>query len=125
MKRSLTKAKVVGSWTLKSFRVERPKKGLIRWANKASGMLIYTNDGTMSVSINSFDSKRESLDHMLFYAGTYAIRDGILNHKVKYASSLSRIGQTMFRKATITKDLLTIESLPPSPKSYLIWKRVK
>lgn len=119
-----SKKKIIGSWKLTSFKVERPKRGLVNWAKKFSGLLIYSHQDTMSVSINSFDSKDDSLEHILFYSGNFTVKKDLILHEVKNASSLSRIGKTMFRKSTLSGGTLIIESMPPSPRAILVWEKI-
>ena len=125
MRKKRRKASLIGSWKLVSFRVRRLRKGLIDWADNVSGLLIYSADGTMSVAINSHDTKKDSLNHLLFYSGRFKVAKNTVKHFVENATLRSRIGQTMNRKYSLEGNTLTIESLPPSNHSILVWRRLK
>jgi hypothetical protein len=58
----MTIKQIAGSWRLKSFKIESPEGNIRDWGNQTHGLLIYSPDGFMSVSVNKevpTDSKSE------------------------------------------------------------------
>ena len=43
---------LVGSWELEAFQIESTTKEISSWGRNSRGLLIYTDSGHMSVSIN-------------------------------------------------------------------------
>ena len=114
---------VIGSWKLSSFKIK--KNELAKdWRSKANGLLIYTKDGYMSVSINS-EENDNWLDSILFYAGTYQVNDGKIEHFVLNASSKSRIGRNMVREATLNDKYLTLQAEGDFGEAILVWEKQK
>lgn len=95
----------VGTYKLESFEIEETS-GLKRsWGKDVHGLLIYTSDGHMSVSINkavenkSDNDSKNIFDSILFYSGTCAVEGDVITHKVTEASNPQRIGKDMIRYA--------------------------
>lgn len=120
---------LIGSWTLEKFEIEDPQGSISPWGVNASGLLIYSADGRMSVSINADPEGGEAagpnqlLDAMLFYAGTYEMISGQIVHHVSHASDRSRIGQDMVRDAVLDGETLTITAKGGYGTSRLVWRR--
>jgi hypothetical protein len=121
-----------GSWRLESFTIEDPTGNVRPWGKNTHGLLIYSPDGFMSVSINR-DNERKTgndakdlFDSILFYSGTYSDDGVVIRHKVTNASNPDRIGRDMIRYATLEGDLLTLKSPVESfGQATLIWRRVR
>lgn len=123
---------VTGSWALQSFEIEKQDNTVQPWGNNSKGLLIYTNDGHMSVSINksvenkSLNEAQNIFDSILFYSGTFTTNDSTIKHQVTQASNPTRIGKELIRYAKLDNDILTLESPTESfGKAILKWKRIK
>lgn len=118
------KSKIIGSWKLKSFTIE--KNRLIRdWRKNSHGILLYTNDGHVSVSINSdFKNESDFFDSVLFYSGKFEIHENKIYHKVINATSTSRIGKIMERDFTINGDNLKVVGEGSFGIATLCWVRI-
>ena len=124
-------AELIGSWNLISFEIE--KDGISRpWRDKSHGLLIYTAEGTVSVSINAvlnhqnaiMDSK-ELFDSILFYAGTYETSDGnVVVHHVTNATDPNRIGKDMIRTTRLDGKFLHIEGRGSFGIAKIVWERI-
>lgn len=125
------KNQVIGSWELQSFEIEDLQGQRRSWGNDVHGLLMYTNSGHMSVSINkSIEKKTDNdaqniFDSILFYAGTYTVDDKTIKHQVTQASNPARIGKEMIRYADLNGSILTLESPKESfGKAILKWKKI-
>ena len=120
---------VAGTYRLKSF-VIRNKEGEIRkWRlSDSSGILIYTNDGHMSVNINAESSSElsinEQIDRVLSYAGRYKIVNDTIEHYVENASSIERISKTMVRNFSQKENDLELVGKGSFGTAILLWSRV-
>ena len=122
---------VTGTWELQSFEIEDLQGNRRSWGNGTQGLLLYTNSGHMSVSINKNVEKKSDndtqniFDSILFYSGSYSVEGNIIKHQVTQASSPARIGKEMIRYAELNEDVLTLESPKESfGKAILKWKRI-
>jgi len=122
---------ITGTWELQSFEIEDLQGNRRSWGNGTQGLLLYTNSGHMSVSINKNVEKKSDndtqniFDSILFYSGSYSVEGNIIKHQVTQASSPARIGKEMIRYAELNEDVLTLESPKESfGKAILKWKRI-
>lgn len=122
---------IVGTWELQSFEIEDLQGNRRSWGNGTQGLLLYTNSGHMSVSINKNVEKKSDIDaqnifdSILFYSGSYSVEGNIIKHQVTQASNPARIGKEMIRYAELNEDVLTLESPKESfGKAILKWKRI-
>ena len=103
----MDKSAICGTWHLKAFNLL--KDGVVKpWRNGANGILIYSPDGFMSVSINSESSHESWLDTILFYAGTYEVHGDEVTHQVLNATSKDRINKSLVRKAVLISGILSL-----------------
>ena len=117
---------IVGSYNLNSFEIEKSEGVSVPWRKNANGMLIYTSEGTMSVSINAEKdrSDRQESETLLFYAGTYEVRDqNIIVHHVTNASGLDRIGKEMVREASVEGNRIRLISRGEFGVATLVWEK--
>jgi hypothetical protein len=128
----MMKSNIFGSWELERFDIIEPSKTTRPWGKKSSGLLIYTADCHMSVSINrdieptSFQDPKSIFDSILFYSGTYKVVGDIISHQVMNASNPSRIGKEMIRYAELQRDLLTLKSpVETFGQAVLVWRKIK
>lgn len=122
---------IFGSWSLERFDIVSPEGVAKPWGENVSGLLIYSPDGHMSVSINRALDKSESneskaiFDSILFYSGTFQIDGNVIRHQVTQASNPSRVGKEMIRYAELTEGLLVLTT----PKenfgtAKLVWRKI-
>lgn len=129
MPTNITKAQLVGSWELLEFLLQ--KDGVSRqWNNNAHGLLLYTDDGHVSVSINSQvegagASDTATLSSILFYAGTFEIRGNQVVHHVCNASDPNRVGKDMIRDAELGDGLLALIARGDFGEARLVWRKKK
>ena len=122
---------VTGTWKLESFDIIGPKGETRPWGHNTAGLLLYTLNGHMSVSINraivpiGSNTPKDLFDSILFYAGTYSIEGNVISHQVTNASNPSRIGKEMIRYAKLIDGLLELKSPVESfGQAILVWRRV-
>jgi hypothetical protein len=119
-----------GTWALEAFTIEHPEKGKREWGSNLRGLLIYSSTGHVSVAINkdikeSGNPDKDTLDAMLFYAGTFEVSGTTISHNVTIASSPSRVGREMIRYASLDGDLLTLTTPQESyGTAKLVWRRI-
>jgi hypothetical protein len=124
-------ANFAGTYKLESFEIEENSGYRRPWGKDVHGLLIYTADGYMSVSINkavetnSENDSKNIFDSILFYSGTYKADEGTIAHQVTQASNPQRIGKTLLRYANVDGDKVTLSS----PREFfgiahLTWKRI-
>ncbi len=123
----MTKNEIIGSWVLESFIIEKQDQTQRKWGENTTGLLIYTEEGTMSVSINSkligigLEAQFKSI---LFYAGTYeVIKENTIIHSVTQASDPSRLGKEMIRKAEPNGTKLTLTGKGEFGIAKIVWVR--
>jgi hypothetical protein len=120
-----------GTYLLASFDLENLEGKRSPWGKNTHGLLIYSDTGHMSVSINK-DVERESaveaediFDSILFYSGTYQVDGSVVRHQVTQASNPARIGKEMIRHAEFSGDLLTLVTPKESfGRAILTWKKI-
>lgn len=115
-----------------SFDIEDPNHQKRPWGKNTTGLLIYSTDGHMSVSINREVEKKSDeefknlFDSILFYSGTYVVEGEIIRHQVTQASNPSRIGKSLIRYASQNGALLTLKSPVESfGQATLVWRKTK
>lgn len=125
------KNRIVGAWALESFLIENPQGETRNWGANTQGLLLYTDTGHMSVSINKDVENKSAVeaqnffDSILFYSGTYFVDGATIKHKVTQASNPGRIGKELLRSATLDGNLLTLISPPESfGRAILKWKKI-
>lgn len=125
------KKNIIGAWALESFVIENPEGESRNWGTNTSGILIYTESGYMSVSINKNVENKSTVeaqnffDSILFYSGTFVVDGNTIKHKVTQASSPARIGKEMIRSGSLDGNLLTLISPPESfGRAILKWRKI-
>lgn len=125
------KGHFIGTYKLESFEIEENSGHRRPWGKDVHGLLIYTADGYMSVSINkavetkSDNDSKNIFDSILFYSGTYQVDDDMITHQVTQASNPQRIGKTLLRYASVEGDKVTLSSPKESfGIAHLAWKRI-
>ena len=114
---------ISGTWVLEAFQIEDLSGTISDWGKNSHGLLIYTDDGHMSVSINS-DKSENILDSILFYAGTFCVEGSTVKHQVTEASQPARIGQELIRYMAFKKDQLILTTQKESfGRAIVVWRR--
>lgn len=122
---------IIGAWALECFNIIEPTGRVRSWGQNTTGLLLYTLDGYMGVSINraidplGSSSPKDLFDSILFYAGTYSVEGNIVSHKVTNASNPFRIGKDMIRHAKLQDGLLELKSPVESfGQAVLVWRKI-
>ena len=135
------KDNLIGAWRLKSWTAYDDKNNkLYPLGINAQGIIIYTDDGSMSATImnpDQMDHLRDgiSMDSIMMgkgayfsYAGSYCVMDGKALHMVEVSLIPEFIGTGQERFFEIEGNTLTIHSETPLSdgsivKHILIWQR--
>jgi hypothetical protein len=121
---------LVGEWELEKFIITKNDGAKNTWGKDPNGILLYTATGYVSVSINSMINNSEAtadekLKNILFYSGKYKILDkNRIVHHVLNASDINRIGNDLFREATIQNNKLHLISEGAFGTATLSWKKI-
>lgn len=125
------KSVLVGVYKLERFEIEETASKVKYWGINSTGLLIYTTDGYMSVSINrdvenkSSNEAQNYFDSILFYSGTFTVDKDIIKHQVANASNPTRIGKELVRYAKLDGNVLTLTSPKESfGTAILTWRKV-
>lgn len=124
--RSVVKVdELVGTWKLKSFKLKK-NDTWSNWRENPHGILIYSKEGYMSVSINSENKDRDWIDTILFYSGTYKIENDIVVHYVTNATDPKRIHKKMVRKLSGNEDgsLIKLSASGHFGEAILEWEKI-
>ena len=123
---------VCGTYQLESFVLEKSETERSDWGKDMHGLLIYAPTGHMSVSINkaiepSGDNESEDIfDSILFYSGTFEVKNDEITHQVTEASNPTRIGKSLIRYARIDGETLELASPQESfGRAVLRWRRIQ
>lgn len=115
------KNNLVGTWKLKNFLINDENNNDVKWQNNLNGLLIYTENGFMSASLNG-EIQNE------FYSGTYEIINDVVVHHVKFASDREKINNRLERKIELSEDnislQLTAKSFCPGIISKVFWEKI-
>jgi hypothetical protein len=119
---------LIGTWKLIDFKITKPDGQSKDWGPKSNGILIYDETGHMSTSINSGADVNEAakdLDkHILFYAGTYQLKNNQITHFVTNASNPLRIGKSLIRNAEISNQkYLRLTADGDYGQASLLWEK--
>jgi hypothetical protein len=121
----------VGTWTLESFEIEDQQGSRRPWGTQSHGLIIFTDTGHMSVSINRNIEQKSPIesqnifDSILFYSGTYSAADNTIVTHVTQASNPQRIGKNMTRFVKYDGDKIILSTPQESfGTAHLVWKRI-
>jgi Lipocalin-like domain len=120
---------IIGSWSLESFEIKRPTGDIEKWGSNPQGLLIYADDGKMSVAINSQISAEEKdpaaiLKSVLFYSGDFEVSGSRIIHHVTQATDPQRIGKELIRDATLNDTLLTLTGSGGFGTAIVRWRKI-
>ena len=119
---------LIGTWKLTSFTLS--KNGVTEpWRDNVTGTLIYTDNGSMSVAMNSKVHQGDNLfDSILFYSGTWSSdenEDGKVrvHHHIENATELTNIGKTLTRNVDLVGDELELSAEGEYGRASVTWKK--
>lgn len=129
MDSAVSLSQIIGCWELVRFEIKDQEGGTSSWGDNSAGLLIYTEDGHMSVSINSkaifgTDDSQAILDGILFYSGRYRLIGEEIRHQVLFASSPSRVGTEMVREVSLTNGHMLLTARGDFGVAELSWRRI-
>ena len=135
----------LGAWQLVSFEAAAAGQTIYPFGADATGLLIYTVAGRMSVILSrsnrpgfrvadarggTAEEKAAAFESCFAYAGTFEVADGRVIHRLEQCTLPNWIGTEQVRFCRFEEDRLTLET-PPLPMdgretvSRLVWRRVK
>ncbi|MBC7457765.1 MAG: lipocalin-like domain-containing protein [Bdellovibrionaceae bacterium] len=144
---------LIGSWKLVEFLIEDLTGKTNHWGENCTGLLLYTKDNQMSVSINrkveakSDIEEKNFFDSILFYSGVFKtdsvnennpelLKNPFTNsnitikHSVQHASNPNRIGKELLRyvgyDTTTDKNIYMTLSSPVESfgRGVIRWKKI-
>jgi len=138
-------ASLSGTWKLISVEARYEDNLVIYpWGPKASGLLIYTQDGYMSITImrgdrprflvpdmlgGSIEEQAQAAQSYLSYSGTYEIQSDKVIHHIEASLFPNWVGEDQVRFVDkLTKDQLVLRTSPylaggKFGTGYLVWYR--
>jgi hypothetical protein len=144
MNLAMTANPLIGTWRLVSCEtIAADDSVAYPFGREAVGLLVYTEDGSMSVAImrhdrepfaagdllgGSADEKRRAAESYLSYSGRYEVRGDSVVHHVELSLFPNWTGQDQVRAVELSGDRLTLEA-PPflldglERRARLIWQR--
>jgi hypothetical protein len=135
---------LLGSWRLVSCETEAADGSIDYPLGKhAVGLLMYTDDGHMSVSLAHADrqpfatgdllggtrgEKERAADSYVSYCGRYEYRDDVVTHHVELSLFPNWSGQDQKRRVELNGGRLTLEAPPTvirgiEQRARLVWER--
>lgn len=127
---NLSKAMLVGVWSLDEFIVHRENGELFNWPGKQSGTLIYTEDGFVSVAQNREPlpnpSKEDERRVSNFYTARYELdlENNRVFHTALQSSVRAIVGVRMEREVSLLPDgRLSLSGIGLKEKVTLIWSK--
>ena len=119
---------LIGTWKLTSFTLS--KNGVTEpWRDNVTGTLIYTDNGSMSVAMNSKVHQGDNLfDSILFYSGTWSSDENgdgkvRVHHHIENATELTNIGKTLTRNVDLVGDELELSAEGEYGRASVTWKK--
>lgn len=114
-----------GVWNLVKFELQDDSGAWRNWGDDARGLLIYTEDGHVSVGINKNLADKDSrLENILFYSGTYQVKDNKIIHSIQNASDISRLDSELTREYSIQENQLKLTGTSQRGNKFcLVWTR--
>lgn len=116
----------IGAWQLKDWRIEYSDGGITRpFGEQATGLILYTQDGTMSASIcvkqrprfpkenarrANMDQKSEAFDSYFHYAGLWKLEGDTVVHTVTMSLNPNMAGTEQRRLAIFKDNSLTLSA---------------
>ena len=116
---------LLGGWRLRSFDLTTNQVDWAPWGEDLSGILIFSENGLVSVSINRNSGRDFDItEDTLFYAGRYEVSGAQIRFHVENATDSKRVGQTLIRDWVLEANQITLRGTAPSGKAFrLTWAR--
>jgi hypothetical protein len=127
---ALAASPLVGTWILEKSENPMPDGSLVPYCTGVHGMIIYTEDGYVSVALNCAPTENgpEPADvsgRKFFYAGVYRFDGRIATHKMLNASQPELIGKIFTRQVIIQGDELILTGVNQGQQFSAYWKRAE
>jgi hypothetical protein len=119
---------ILGIWRLEKWEVERNGAFQPRGVN-AQGLLIYASSGHMSVTMTSDapaqgDDAPKSAPPMIFYAGTYELKDNQMLHRAEMSFDPKNF-RNVRRRVELNGDTLVLRTPAEDARQVrMTWSRV-
>lgn len=140
---SLLRSDLIGTWEMVSWVQRRGEEQILPMGESPVGVLVYTDDGMMSVNIMRRDrplmqtgdfvtgstaEKAEAFGSYLGYCGTFELEGSDVAHQITCASYPNWVGQRQMRSPRMVDGLLVLEAAPRivnsvSVTATLTWRR--
>jgi hypothetical protein len=122
-------SQIVGTWILEKSNNPLPSGEVVPYCTGLHGMIIYSEDGFVSVSINCAPTgvgkePADISDRRFFYAGTYDYDGQNVVHNLHNASQTNLIGTSFKREVKLEDDLLILSGHNQGQEFSAHWRRV-
>ena len=134
---------LIGAWKLVSYQAHGPSGALYPLGQDATGYIMYTSDGYMSVTmmasgrrifaggdmLSGTDAEKiDAAGTYVSYCGRYDYQGDHVVHKVEAAFFPNRVGTEQVRYIELHGDTLTLRTPPmvldgQSRRGQIVWKR--
>jgi hypothetical protein len=109
---------ILGVWQLENWEIEKKDGTFKRRGKNLRGLLMYASNGQMSVSMSSDGP-------MVFYAGTYELKDNHLLHRAEISFDPKNFTDVKRRVTTLNGDTLVLQTEEDAKRQLrLTWKRI-
>ena len=120
---------LVGTWILEKSENPMPDGSLVSYCTGVHGLIIYTEDGYVSVALNCdpVGHGKEPADvsgRKFFYAGTYQFDGKKATHLMLNASQPELIGESFSRDVSINGSELVLTGVNQGQAFSAYWKKV-
>jgi len=124
-----TTSPLVGTWILEKSENPMPNGQLVPYCTGVHGMIIYTEEGYVSVALNCApeghgNEPADISGRKFFYAGTYQYDGKTATHQMLNASQPELIGESFSRAVTIQGSELILTGVNQGQTFSAYWRRV-
>jgi hypothetical protein len=119
---------LIGSWEQTGMEFRDQTGKTVKKDTAVKGLIIYSTDGHMAVSIESPEPRGE-MGAFTSYTGRYEIAGNTVKHHITMSSNPKLVGTTQVRIAELSGDNLTLKAErslagPPGSTSVISWRRI-
>lgn len=131
---------LMGSWELQEWKAIRPDGSILHpYGTDASGLLLYTQEGSMSMGLSKADKPHLGTDdyasvsdsiirlaytHFFSYSGGFHIEGNRVTHIIEHCKQPDWVGRELVREFEIHGDTLTIRSPEVIGADHILtWQR--
>lgn len=120
---------LIGSWEQTGMEFRDASGKTIRKDTAVKGLIIYSTDGYMAVSIES-PEPRGAMGPFTSYTGRYEVSGDTVKHHITMSSNPKLVGTTQVRLVELAGDRLDLKAErslagPPGSNSVISWRRIK